>query len=92
MDIFTFDCNKHAAPAYTCNKPGDNSGEYIRLKDATGTDNKKINWMVRYMLNDGFEDKHLDALCYIIGLMNDCKESEAEIMTFAHQLRERYAR
>lgn len=25
-----FDCNGNNAPAYSCSKPGDNSGEYIR--------------------------------------------------------------
>lgn len=33
VEIFKFDCNGHNAPAYGCNKPGDNSGEYVRLAD-----------------------------------------------------------
>jgi len=34
MDIFEFDCNGRNRPAYSCNKPGDNSGVYVRFKDA----------------------------------------------------------
>ena len=30
MEIIKFDCHGHNAPAYSCNKPGDNSGEYVR--------------------------------------------------------------
>ena len=33
MQIYKFDCNGHNAPAYGCNKPGDNSGEYVRVDD-----------------------------------------------------------
>ena len=91
MDVIKFDCNSHNAPAYSCNKPGDNSGEYIRFEDATNTDNKRINWMVRYMLDEGFADKHIEAVCYIVGLMNDCEDSETEILNFAYQLRKKYA-
>lgn len=28
-----FDCNGNNAPAYSCNKPGDNSGEYVKAED-----------------------------------------------------------
>lgn len=28
-----FDCKGHNAPAYSCDKPGDNSGEYIQATD-----------------------------------------------------------
>ena len=31
--IYKFDCNGHNAPAYSCNKPGDNSGCYVHLRD-----------------------------------------------------------
>lgn len=30
---FKFDCNGHNSPAYGCNRPGDNSGEYVSLED-----------------------------------------------------------
>ena len=33
MQIYKFDCNGHNAPAYGCNKPGDNSGEYVKVDD-----------------------------------------------------------
>lgn len=33
MQIYKFDCNGHNAPAYGCDKPGDNSGEYVRLDE-----------------------------------------------------------
>lgn len=29
-EVIRFDCNGHNAPAYGCNKPGDNSGEYVK--------------------------------------------------------------
>ena len=91
MDIIRFDCHGNNAPAYSCNKPGDNTGDYIRLEDATNTDNKRINWMVRYMLDEGFGEKHLESLQHIVGLMNDCEDSEAEILAFAKSLRDKYA-
>jgi len=31
--IYIFDCNGHNAPAYSCNKPGDNTGSYVHLTD-----------------------------------------------------------
>lgn len=34
MQTFNFDCHGHNAPAYGCNKPGDNSGEYVKHDDA----------------------------------------------------------
>ena len=33
MDKVSFDCNGNNAPAYSCDKPGDNSGEYYRCSD-----------------------------------------------------------
>ena len=29
METIKFDCNSNNSPAYSCNKPGDNSGEYV---------------------------------------------------------------
>ena len=29
METIKFDCKANNAPAYSCNKPGDNSGEYV---------------------------------------------------------------
>jgi len=91
MDIIKFECHGYNAPAYSCNKPGDNTGDYIRLEDVTSTDNNRINWMVRYMLDEGFKETHLDAIQHIVGLMNDCEESESEILAFASKLRKKYA-
>jgi hypothetical protein len=34
MKVFTFDANGGSAPAYSCNKSGDNSGEYVLAEDA----------------------------------------------------------
>lgn len=31
--MYKFDCNTHCAPAYTCNIPNDNSGEYYKKED-----------------------------------------------------------
>jgi len=32
-EVFKFHCHGQFAPAYACNKPGDNSGEYVSLSD-----------------------------------------------------------
>jgi len=34
METIKFDCNGNSAPAYSCNKPGDNSGSFCRKEDA----------------------------------------------------------
>ena len=34
MEIFKFDSKGNNAPAYSCNRPGDNSGEYVPLETA----------------------------------------------------------
>ena len=34
MEIFKFDSKGNNAPAYSCNRPGDNSGEYVSLETA----------------------------------------------------------
>ena len=33
MDKYKFDCNSNNAPAYSCNKPDDNSGEYYKAQE-----------------------------------------------------------
>ena len=33
MRTVKFNCHSNSAPAYGCNKPGDNSGEYVRIGD-----------------------------------------------------------
>jgi hypothetical protein len=34
METVKFTCHGNSAPAYSCNKPGDRSGEYILKSDA----------------------------------------------------------
>ena len=34
MKTIKFTCNGNSSPAYNCNKPGDNSGEYVRKEIA----------------------------------------------------------
>ena len=31
METVKFDCKSNNAPAYSCNRPGDNSGEYVHI-------------------------------------------------------------
>lgn len=33
MDVYKFDCKSNNAPAYSCNKPNDNSGNYYKVSD-----------------------------------------------------------
>ena len=33
MEKVKFDCNGWNAPAYSCDKPGDNSGTYVQVTD-----------------------------------------------------------
>lgn len=35
MEIVTFTCHGNSAPAYSCDKPGDQSGKYARAYDET---------------------------------------------------------
>lgn len=32
-EVFRFHCHGRSAPAYNCNKPADNSGEYVLLAE-----------------------------------------------------------
>ena len=34
MEIVRFDCSSNNSPAYSCNKPGNQSGEYVRKEVA----------------------------------------------------------
>jgi hypothetical protein len=52
----------------------------------------QIRWMVDYITEESFSAKHLEALCWIVGLFNECKESEKEIFDFAQRLYDKYAR
>ena len=53
---------------------------------------KQLAWIIRYIVHEGFGEKHLEALVHIVGLVNCCAESEREILEFADKLYERYAR
>lgn len=33
METVKFNCHGHNAPAYGCNKPGDQSGEYVKARE-----------------------------------------------------------
>jgi len=33
MEVYKFDCKSNNSPAYSCNRPNDNSGNYYRAKD-----------------------------------------------------------
>ena len=34
MEAIKFDCKGNNSPAYSCDKPGDNSGEYVTIEIA----------------------------------------------------------
>ena len=52
---------------------------------------KQLEWMVHCLTKEDFSLKHLVALTHIVGLFNDCKESETEIFEFADKLYKKYA-
>ena len=52
---------------------------------------KLVDWMVMYLIEESFSKRHLNALVKIIGLFNECEESETEIFEFSQKLFERYA-
>ena len=50
----------------------------------------QLAWIISYIEEEGFPREHLEALCHIVGLFNECEESEKEIFDFAHYLRKKY--
>lgn len=52
---------------------------------------RRLIWIIRYVIEENFSIKHLDAIASIVGLFNDCKESEREIFEFANRIHEKYA-
>lgn len=56
------------------------------------TEEQIIKWIINYVIEENFSEKHLIALMHITGLFNDCAESEAEIFAFAEALYEKYAK
>lgn len=52
---------------------------------------EQLGWIVHYLVQEDFPLVHLKALTKIVGLFNDCRESEAEIFEFAINLYQKYA-
>lgn len=53
--------------------------------------NKTLEWIINCLIEEDFKKEHLTALSHIVGLFNDCRESEAEIFEFANKLYQKYA-
>lgn len=53
---------------------------------------EKLAWILDFVIEEGFSADHLDAICHIIGLFNDCEESEKAIFAFSECLYEKYAK
>lgn len=47
---------------------------------------RKLLWIVNYAIEEGFGEKHLNALVRMVGLINTCEEAEQEILEFADAL------
>lgn len=60
-------------------------------KSMSEEQSKKVRWLVNYLIEENFPRRHLGALCHIVGLFNDCEESESEIFEFAKRLYMKYA-
>jgi len=52
---------------------------------------KRLEWIVNYLVEENFLPEHLDAIIKIIGLFNDCEESETEIFEFVDKLETKYS-
>lgn len=54
-EVFRFHCHGPSAPAYSCNRPLDNSGEYVRLSDyeALQAECEKLHSKTRVSLGVG---------------------------------------
>ena len=52
---------------------------------------KLLMWIENYVIEEDFPWEYLDALHKIVGLFNDCTESEDEIFEFAKNLFQKYA-
>ncbi len=52
---------------------------------------KQLEWINKYITEEQLPKEHMEALCYIVGLFNDCEESEKAIFDFAHDLHRQYA-
>lgn len=56
-------------------------------KDATA----QLGWINYYIVSEDFGTKQLAALVTIVGLINNCQESEDEILEFADKIRKKYS-
>ena len=52
--------------------------------------NEYLEWIVNYIVEENFPKEHLIAIRHIVGLFNDCKESEREIFDFSKKLCAKY--
>jgi len=50
-----------------------------------------LSWIQMYVKEEGFSERHFQAIEHIVGLFNDCQESEEEIFGFADELFQKYA-
>lgn len=51
---------------------------------------KTLDYLVKYIKDEGFPMEHIDALMKITCLFNECEESEAKIFKFANDLYEEF--
>jgi len=63
-----------------------------RLLNFTDTKQARLlPWLVTYVIDEQFAEKHMAALVHIVALMNNSRESEKEILDFAESLHKRYS-
>ncbi len=62
----------------------------LHVNDMDGIDNQR-RWISEQLKSGDFTKKHLDAMAHIVGLFNDCPESEKEVLDFAYQLFKKYS-
>jgi len=43
-----------------------------------------------YVLDEGFSERHVKVLVKIVGLFNDCEDSEREVFEFVDRLYDKY--
>ena len=72
MKKYRFDCHGHNAPAYGCNVPGDNSGEYVLYAEVEKTANLVHELRLNMQSMDADErvemlDKLFDGYCVHCG-------------------------
>ena len=68
-------------------EPGECAIRYVEIKDVWVVPAEELDYLVK----QDFSAKHLRALQYIVGLFDNCEESEKEIFEFVDRLYEKYA-